>query len=187
MSSEHKHISASTRTWFNWKDGLPQAHDTGFLPETGLSRQSGSLNLHRFDSRKVVSWITCLSSFCIPAIFPRSHKWLPQSAVILGSTGMLNTQLPAWQELLPHHPDVAEVLHCHSCAHLQLLAGQIIMGWAWGCLSSLYLANGASVSHQQGQCFPNGLKWASLQECELPIPLVLGVVQISKFESRIWP
>lgn len=64
---------------FNWKDGLPQAHDMGFLPEIGLSRQSGSLNLHRFDSRKVVSWVTCLSSFCIPAVLPRSHKWHPQS------------------------------------------------------------------------------------------------------------
>lgn len=74
----------------------------GFLPKIGLSRQSGSLNLHRFDSRKVVSWIT----FCIPAIFPKSHKW---PAVTLGSTGMLNTQL------LLHHPDVPEVLHSHTC------------------------------------------------------------------------
>lgn len=65
--------------------------------------------------------------------------------VTLGSTGMLNTQLPAWQELLLHHPAVPEVLHSHTSAPLQLLAGQIIMGWAWGHLSSLYLADGASV------------------------------------------
>lgn len=117
---------------FNWKDGLPQAHDMGFLPEIGLARQSASLNLHRFDSRKVVSWITCLSSFCIPAIFPRSHKWHPQSAISLGSTGMLNTQPPAWQELLLHHPDVLEVLQSHTCAPLQLLAGQILMGLSQG-------------------------------------------------------
>lgn len=108
---------------------MPQGHGMGVLPEIGLSRQSGSLNPHRFDSRKVVSWITCLSSFCIPAVFPGSHKCHPQSAVTLGSTGMLDTQL---LELLPHHLGVAEVLHSHTCACLQLLAGQIIMGWAWG-------------------------------------------------------
>lgn len=89
----------------------------GFLPEIGLSRQSGSLNLHRFDSTKVVSWITCLSSFCIPAIFPRSHKWHSQSAVTLGSTGMLNTQLPAWQELLLPLPMCQR---CSTATHVPL-------------------------------------------------------------------
>lgn len=161
----------------------------GFLPEIALSRQSGSLNLHRFDSRKVVSWVTCLSSFCIPAVFPRSHKWHLQSAVTLGSTGMLNTQLPAWQELLLHFP-VCQRCSTATRAPLQLLAGQILMGLSWGgqgdvCL--LYLADGAHVAHQREQCFPTGLQWASVQECELPIPLVLCVVQICKFESRIWP
>lgn len=64
---------------FNWKDGSPQASDTAFFARNGLSRQSGSLNLHRFDSRKVMSWITCLPSFYIHASFPRSHKWHLQS------------------------------------------------------------------------------------------------------------
>lgn len=121
---------------FNWKDGLPQAHDMGFLPEIGLARQSGSLNLHRFDSRKVVSWITCLSSFCIPAIFPGSHKWQLQSHWEALACWTLSPQ--------PGRSCCCSTQVCQRCstatrAPLQLLAGQILMG--------LLLSEGTVLSH----------------------------------------
>ena len=51
----------------------------------------------------------------------------------------------------------------HIGTLLQLLAEKMIMVLGIGrSLSSLYLANGFSVSHQQGQYFPIGFKWVSV-------------------------
>lgn len=161
---------------FNWKDGLPQASDTVFLLETGLSGESGSLKLHRFDSRKVVSWITCLSLLRIHASFPRNRKWYLQSAITSESPAMLNVQLSDWQKLAlvalvkQGHggcptTSCGRGLRCHTCTHFCNCWQKkmiMVLGIGRRSLSSPHLADGFSVSHQQGRYFPIGIKWVSV-------------------------
>lgn len=90
MSSEHKYIYSS-RLAFNLfqKDGLSQTSDTIWYT---LSAESGSLKPHRFDTWKVMRWITCLSWFYIYTSFPRSRTLSSQPATTFESTGTLNIQ-----------------------------------------------------------------------------------------------
>lgn len=119
-----------------------------------LSARSGSLTPHRFDTWKVMRWIVCLSGFYIDTNFPRSHTLSSQPATTFESTGMLNIQLSEWQKFVPGKAKHGRGLCSHTSTRAVPATSARKSDQSVGrSVSSLYLASGFSVSHQQGNTF----------------------------------